>query len=98
MLIHGSVLNYRFPAIYTSIKSVFIARVKLWKVITSYRTIYTRGCPQISAVKSITSSVTRQKGISAVMPFLKFFALKTLLTKVYHHTKYDKDLMKVKEI
>ena len=44
------------------------------------------------------SSVTRQKGISAVMPFLKFFVLKTLLTKVYHHTKYDKDLMKFEEI
>ena len=45
-----------------------------------------------------TSSVTRQKGISAVTPFLKFFALKTLLTKVYHHTKYGKDLLKFKEI
>ena len=61
-------------------------------------------CHYFSSTKSIfftahyISSVTRQKGISAVMPFLKFFALKTLLTKVYHHTKYDKDLMKFKEI
>ena len=47
---------------------------------------------------AIIMSVTRQKGISAAIPFLKFFALKTLLTKVYHHTKYDKDLMKFKEI
>ena len=52
----------------------------------------------IFQIRDIILSVTRQKGISAVMPFLKFFALKTLLTKVYHHTKYDKDWMKFEEI
>ena len=69
----------------------------------------TRICRSISDSHNVTelqsgldevtkSSVTKQKGISAVMPFWLFCALRLQLTKVYHPTKYCNKLRKFGEI